>query len=158
MDSVERIEAAILAVEEARSVPLSASCVVHRGEMLDLLEKIKQSFPNDLNRAIQIVKDKERILNEARNSADKIIENAREEVADQVSQTTIVAAARKEAQKILSEANSESKKERDEIDSYIDSRLASLEVVLNKTLDVISRGRDQLGGIDTKHALKDLKD
>jgi vacuolar-type H+-ATPase subunit H len=148
MDSVERIEAAILAVEEARSVPLSASCVVHRGE----------SFPNDLNKAIQIVKDKERILDEARNSADKIIENAREEVADQVSQTAIVAAARKEAQKILSDANSESKKERDEIDSYIDSRLASLEVVLNKTLDVISRGRDQLGGIDTKHALKDLKD
>ena len=33
MDSVERIEAAILAVEEARSVPLSASCVVHRGEI-----------------------------------------------------------------------------------------------------------------------------
>ena len=53
MDSVERIEAAILAVEEARSVPLSASCVVHRGEMLDLLEKIKQSFPNDLNKAIR---------------------------------------------------------------------------------------------------------
>ena len=158
MDAVDNIEAAISAVAEARSVPLSASCVVHRGEMLDLLNKIKKSFPTDLTKAMQIVKDKEKILEEAKSSADKIIEHAREEVSDQVSQTAIVAAARKEAQKILSDANSESKRERDEIDSYIDSRLASLEVVLNKTLDVISRGRDQLGGIDTKHALKDLKD
>jgi hypothetical protein len=34
--------------------------------------------------------------------------------------------------------------------------LATLEVILNKTLDVISKGRDQLGGVETKHALSDL--
>ena len=77
MDAVDNIEAAISAVAEARSVPLSASCVVHRGEMLDLLNKIKKSFPTDLTKAMQIVKDKEKILEEARSSADKIIEHAR---------------------------------------------------------------------------------
>jgi hypothetical protein len=48
MESVEKLTSAITMVEEARGVPLSASCVVHRGEMLDLLENIKSSFPNDL--------------------------------------------------------------------------------------------------------------
>ena len=40
MDVVENLEAAIAAVEEARSVPLSASCVVNRSEMLQLLDPV----------------------------------------------------------------------------------------------------------------------
>lgn len=54
MDVVENLEAAIAAVEEARSVPLSASCVLNRGEMLQLLDQIKVSFPNDLAKAISL--------------------------------------------------------------------------------------------------------
>ena len=73
-----------------------------------------------------------------------------------VEQTTIVSSARKEATRILADANADSKKDREEIEAYIDSRLATLEVILNKTLDVISKGRDQLGGADTKHALSNL--
>ena len=61
MDVVENLEAAIAAVEEARSVPLSASCVVNRSEMLQLLDRVKVSFPNDLAKAISIQRDKEDI-------------------------------------------------------------------------------------------------
>ncbi len=37
METVDRVQSAISLVEEARGVPLSASCVVHRGELLELL-------------------------------------------------------------------------------------------------------------------------
>jgi len=157
MDVVENLEAAIAAVEEARSVPLSASCVINRSELLQLLDKIKVSFPNDLARAISIQRDKENILEDAHKQADAIIEQAREEVARLVEQTTIVSSARKEANRILAEANIDGEKSREEIDAYIDSRLATLEVILNKTLDVISKGRDKLDGFETKHALSELK-
>ena len=157
MDVVENLEAAIAAVEEARSVPLSASCVINRSELLQLLDKIKVSFPNDLARAISIQRDKENILEDAHEQADAIIEQAREEVARLVEQTTIVGSARKEANRILAEANTDGEKSREEIDAYIDSRLATLEVILNKTLDVISKGRDKLDGFETKHALSELK-
>ena len=157
MDVVENLEAAIAAVEEARSVPLSASCVINRSELLQLLDKIKVSFPNDLAKAIAIQRDKENILEDAHEQADAIIEQAREEVARLVEQTTIVGSARKEANRILAEANTDGEKSREEIDAYIDSRLATLEVILNKTLDVISKGRDKLDGFETKHALSELK-
>lgn len=156
MDVIENLEAAIAAVEEARSVPLSASCVVNRSEMLKLLDSIKVAFPNDLAKAISILRRKEEILEDANQQSDAIIEQARQEVARLVEQTTIVSSARKEANRIVADATSESKKDREEIEAYIDSRLATLEVILNKTLDVISKGRDQLGGFDTKHALSDL--
>ncbi len=157
MDVVENLEAAIAAVEEARSVPLSASCVINRSELLQLLDKIKVSFPNDLAKAIAIQRDKENILEDAHEQADAIIEQAREEVARLVEQTTIVSSARKEANRILAEANTDGEKSREEIDAYIDSRFATLEVILNKTLDVISKGRDKLDGFETKHALSELK-
>jgi cell division septum initiation protein DivIVA len=157
MDVVENLEAAIAAVEEARSVPLSASCVINRSELLQLLDKIKVSFPNDLAKAIAIQRDKENILEDAHEQADAIIEQAREEVVRLVEQTTIVSSARKEANRILAEANTDGEKSREEIDAYIDSRLATLEVILNKTLDVVSKGRDKLDGFETKHALSELK-
>ena len=73
-----------------------------------------------------------------------------------VAQTEIVAAARKESQKIRDEVDAEARAQRDDIDAYIDSRLATLEVILNKTLEVVNRGREKLGGVETKHALSDL--
>lgn len=158
MDVIENIEAAIAAVEEARSVPLSASCVIHRGEMLELLENVKASYPNDLAKAITILRQQSEILEDANLQAESIISQARDEVSRLVEQTAIVTAAKKESQRILAEATAEGKRDKEEIEAYIDSRLANLEVILNKTLDVISRGRDKLAGADPKQALSDLKD
>ena len=158
MDAIERIYAAITMVKEAKGVPLSASCVMHRGEMLELLDQVRVSFPSDLERAQEILQQHENIIEEARASADQLIALAREEVANMVAQTEIVAAARKESLRILDEVAAEARAGRDDIDAYIDSRLATLEVILNKTLDVVSRGREKLGGAETKHALSDLAD
>lgn len=157
MDVVENIEAAIAIVEEARSVPLSASCVINRSEMLKLLDQIKASFPNDLAKAIAIQRDKESIIEDAHSQSDAIMQQARDEVSRLVEQTTIVSSARKEATRILAEAKADSDRDREEIEEYIDSRLANLEVILNKTLDVISKGRDQLSGVESKHVLSKLK-
>mgnify|MGYP000090084528 CR=1 FL=1 len=158
MDVVENLGAAIAAVEEARSVPLSASCVLNRGELLQLLDRIKVSFPNDLAKAITILRQQSEIIEDANLQADSIISQARDEVARLVEQTAIVTAAKKESQRILAEATAEGKRDKEEIEAYIDSRLANLEVILNKTLDVISRGREKLAGADPKQALSDLKD
>jgi len=117
MDVIENIEAAIAAVEEARSVPLSASCVIHRGEMLELLENIKASFPNDLAKAITILRQQSEILEEANLQADSIISQARDEVARLVEQTAIVTAAKKESQRILADATAEGKREKEEIEA-----------------------------------------
>jgi vacuolar-type H+-ATPase subunit H len=158
MTVVERIQSAITTVEEARGVPLSASRVIHRGELLEVLDQARAAFPSDLAQAQEIISTRESILEEARLSADQLSSHAREEVAQMVEQTEIVAAAKKEAQRILAEVEEEAQKEREEIEAYIDSRLATLEVILNKTLDVVQKGRDKLQGVETKHVLSELSE
>jgi len=158
MDAVDRVQSAITLVEEARGVPLSASCVVHRGELLDLLEDARNAFPTDFAVAQQIIETREQILEEARASADAHIALGREEVSRLVEQTEIVAEARAEAQRILSAVQEDARLERDEIEAYIDSRLATLEVILNKSLDVVHRGREKLQGFEVKHQLSELSE
>ena len=156
MESIDRIQGAISMVEEARGVPLSASCVVHRGELLEVLDAARNLLPQDFALAQQIIDTREQILEEARASADSYIAQGREEVSRMVEQTEIVSAAHAEAKKILAAVEEDARYEREQIESYIDSRLATLEVILNKTLDTVHRGREKLQGFEEKHILSDL--
>ena len=156
MDSIEKLNTAITLIEEARSVPLSASCVVHRGEILEILEGARDILPTDLHTAEDIITERDRIIEEGRTSAESMIATAREDVARMVEQTAIVQAARDEAQRILDEARDLAEEERREVEAYIDGRLATLEVILNKTMDAVARGRERLEGADDKDVLSQL--
>ena len=127
MDSVEKLTSAITMVEEARGVPLSASCVVHRGEMLEILDEARAALPTDLEDAEAIISSRDSIIEDGRISADTLVANAREEVARMVEQTSIVQAARDEAKKILDDARTIAEEERAQVEEYIDGRLATLE-------------------------------
>ena len=48
--------------------------------------------------------------------------------------------------------------EKAEVEEYIDGRLATLEVILNKTMDAVSRGRGRLAGANDKDVLSQLAD
>jgi len=158
MDSVEKLTSAITMVEEARGVPLSASCVVHRGEMLEILDEARAALPGDLEEAEAIITSRDSIIEDGRISADTLVANAREEVGRMVEQTSIVQAARDEAKKILDDARVIAQEERIQVEEYIDGRLATLEVILNKTMDAVSRGRDRLAGANDKDVLSQLAD
>ena len=158
MDSIEKLISAITVVEEARGVPLSASCVVHRAELLELLDEARNSLPQDFAKAQNILASRDALVEEGRQSAEQLVAMAREEVARMVEQTSIVQAARDESQRILEETRSMAEREHQEVENYIDSRLATLEVILNKTMDAVSRGRERLAGADDKDVLSQLAD
>jgi len=156
MDSIEKLTTAISMVEEARGVPLSASCVLHRGEILEILDAARAALPNDLEAARKIMASRDALIEEGRLSSEALIASAREEVSRMIEQTAIVSAAREEAQHILDDAHIDAAAEREEVEKYIDSRLATLEVILNKTSDAVARGRERLAGAGDKDVLSQL--
>ncbi|CAB4641976.1 unannotated protein [freshwater metagenome] len=156
MESIEKLTSAITMIEEARGVPLSASCVVHRAEILSILDSARDGLPSDFATAHSIIQTREAIIEEARLSAEQMIAIAREEVSQMVEKTSVVQIARDEAKAIVQEARESADIEKQEIEEYIDGRLATLEVILNKTLDAISRGRDRLAGANDKDILSQL--
>jgi len=156
MDSIEKLNTAIAMIEEARGVPLSASCVVHRGELLEILQSARDFLPVDFLTAESILNDRDQIIDEGRSSAEAMIATTREDVSRMIEQTSIVQAARDEAQRILVDARAVAEEERHEVEAYIDARLATLEVILNKTLDAVARGRERLEGAGDNDVLSQL--
>lgn len=156
MDAIEKLITAITMVEEARGVPLSASCVLHRGELLEVLDDARVALPVDLAAAQTLLAQKESVIEEGRAAAENLIAIAREEVARMVEQTAIVQSARDKGKKILDEVRTTAAEERLDVEEYIDSRLATLEVILNKTMDAVARGRDRLAGAQDKDVLSQL--
>ena len=62
-----------------------------------------------------------------------------------VSQSEIVRIAELQADQIRTNATDEAASMRAEVDDYVDAKLANFEVVLNKTLNAVHRGRRSCG-------------
>jgi cell division septum initiation protein DivIVA len=146
VDVQKKLDQIVAAVEAARSMPMSASCVVNRAELLAMLGDVRAALPDSLSRAEALLGGREEMVEEARAEADRIIEQARAERGSLVSETEIARHSRAEADRILAEARREAEEIRAEADDYVDSKLANFEVVLTKTIGSVDRGREKLLG------------
>ena len=150
MDIIERIDELQVLLEEAKSVPFSSSAVVDRDELLELLAQLKQQVPDEVRQARWMMRDRDEHLARARKEADRILAEAREQRDRLLSRSEIVHAAEREAERILDEGRARSARSRLQAEDYIDQKLAGFEILLNKTLATVARGREQLQGEDSK--------
>lgn len=133
-------------VREARSMPLSSSALINRGEVLEIIESLRAALPNEITRARSILRDGQDVLERAGEEAQRVLERARQERERLLSKTEIVQAAAREADRLVAEAQSTAKQIRSEAEVYVESKLANFEVVLSKTLQAVERGRQRLAG------------
>ncbi|MEU6545258.1 cell division initiation protein [Streptomyces sp. NPDC046859] len=146
MDVQKKLDEIVAAVSSARSMPMSASCVVNRAELLSMLEEVREALPGSLAQAQELIGDREQMVEQARKEAERIIQGAHAERGSLVSGTEVARRSQAEADRILAEARQEAEEIRAEADDYVDSKLANFEVVLTKTLGSVGRGREKLLG------------
>ncbi|MBX5448359.1 MAG: hypothetical protein IRZ27_07530 [Acidothermus cellulolyticus] len=146
MELTEKLDEIVAHIEGARSVPMSASCIVNRAQLLAMLDELRELLPEELRRAQHILAERDQVIAEGRREAERIIEEALRERAQLVAESEIHRAAAEEAERLLDEARREAGEMRREVDDYIDTRLANFEIVLNKTLAAVLRGREKLHG------------
>lgn len=146
MDVDEKLEELAVLVEQAKAVPLSASCMVNRGQVLDLIEEIRELLPESLSDADHLLAERETVVEDGRREAERLIAAAREEQVRMLSQHEVYQVAVAEAAAIRAEVEEETARMRQETDDYVDGKLATFEVALHKTLQAVERGRDKLRG------------
>jgi vacuolar-type H+-ATPase subunit H len=146
VDVHDKLDELITIVEEARSMPMSASCIINRGEVLGLLEEVRALLPEEFRHAQLLLADRESVVDEGRREAARIIDRAEDERLALTAETEVVAEAQRQAGRIRQEAVDEARVMRGEVDDYVDTKLANFEVVLDKTLSAVQRGREKLRG------------
>ncbi len=133
-------------VRDARSMPLSSSAMVPREALLELVETLKRSLPEEIARARSLLRDAEAVVERANVEAERVVERARVERDKAIAKTEIVQAAAREAEKMISSAESHAKRMKAEAEEYVEGKLANFEVALQKTLKAVERGRARLAG------------
>ncbi|MGW2844807.1 ATP synthase F0 subunit B, partial [Streptomyces sp. NPDC001274] len=149
MDVQKKLDEIVEVVGSARSMPMSASCVVNRADLLAMLEEVREALPGSLAHAQELIGGQEQLAERARQEAERIIESARAERTSLIAGTEIARQSQSEADRILEEARREAAEVKAEADEYVDSKLANFEVVLTKTIGSVDRGREKLLGRGT---------
>jgi cell division septum initiation protein DivIVA len=75
----ETVDELTTVIENARSVPMSASCMVPRDHLLDLLDDLRESLPEDVRAAGAIVEQRTEILQQAQAEAERLTGRTRAE-------------------------------------------------------------------------------
>jgi hypothetical protein len=140
---LERLRATI---DGARSMPMSSSAVIHRAEILAQIDEIKAALPAAFADSDRVVIERERLILEAKEHADRIVVEAHNEHERLVSDSEVYRVAKHEAAAERARVVDECEDLRRQTDEYVDGRLANLEITLTKTLEAVSRGRDKLQG------------
>jgi cell division septum initiation protein DivIVA len=131
-------------IAAARPMPLSASAMINKEEVLELLDEAILRLPDELREARWLRKEREEYLAKMRADGDEITEAARARAEQMVQRTEVVKAAEHRARRIIEGAEAEARRLRLECEDFCDHRLASFEVVLERTLKLVASGRDKL--------------
>ena len=146
MELITRLEQLRDEIAGARAVPLSASCMVNRSNILEIINAALDAVPGDMRRAQETVAEKEAIVQRATEHARELVELAKAKQAELMTQESVYRAALAAAEELKSAAMAEADKERAEADAYVDRQLANFEVMLGRVSAEIAAGRERIAG------------
>ncbi len=145
-DVHSKIDELTATLESAKSVPLSASCVIHRAEVLAALDEIRQLLPAELAAADDVLRERGDVVADGEAEAAAIIADAISERDRLVDATEVNKEATARAAQLVATAEQEALTMRLEVEDYVDGKLANFEVVLHKTMAAVTKGRNKLRG------------
>jgi cell division septum initiation protein DivIVA len=149
LDAEALIGRSLDVVNAAKTMPLSASVLVSRDELAQLLTLALTRLPEELREARWLLRERDEFMAEREREAQALMDEVRAQAERMVARTDIVRQANRVAQRILDDANDEARRMRHETEDYCDQRLAGMEIVLDRTMKTVRSGRQKLQAIST---------
>lgn len=132
-------------VEGTRALPLSSSVRLdNKDEVVDLLGEAINRLPEEVKAARWMLKERDEFLAKMGREGDEIVDAARRQAEQMVERTEIVREAKNTARRTVEEAREEARRLRLEAEDYCDTKLASFEIVLERTIKTVAAGRKRL--------------
>ena len=143
-DSEVLLRRAVDIIATAPSVPLSSTPRIDRDEIIELLEDALERLPEEIRQARWMLKERQEFLDKTKREADEIITAARQQAERMVQRTEVVRAAELRARQVVEAAEEESRRQRNETEDFLDQRLASFEILLDRLQKTVHNGRQRL--------------
>ncbi len=125
---------------ESRSVPFTHSVIVDEDRMLDIIDQMRVSIPEEIKKAQQLLAQRDRILAQAQEEANRTIALAREKGDTMTERDAIVQAAQARGEQIIAQARVEVDATKREADEYVMDTLTKLEMEMERILGQVRNG------------------
>lgn len=134
---VDRLEELL---NQSRPIWLTHSVAVDEDRMLDLIDQMRVAIPEEVKKAQQVLSQKDRILAQAQEEANRTLAIAREKSEQLVERDAIVQAAQARAEQIVTQAHADIINSRQDADAYVIETLRKLEMEMERTLGQVRNG------------------
>lgn len=140
MDILHLIDRLEELFNESRTLPFTRSAVVDEDKMLDIIDQMRVTIPNEVKQAQQVLSQKDRIMAQAQEEANRIVTLAREKAEQLVAHEAIVKSATARAEQILTQARAEAQSTRRDADDYVIEGLQHLDAEMTRLQSQIRNG------------------
>ena len=125
-------------------LPLTSRTLVDEQEILDILDQIRVSIPDEIKAARRVTQEREQVLADARAEAERILRQAESQAADQLSEHALVRTAELRAADIEDRALRQAEDVRRDADAYAYRVLEKLHEHINQVGQTVDRGLQEL--------------
>jgi cell division septum initiation protein DivIVA len=146
MDILHLIDRLEEILNDSRPIPLTHTVLVDEDKVLDLIDQMRVAIPEEVKKAQQVLAQRDRILAQAQEEANRTLVLARDRSEQMVEREAIVQAAQARAVDVSSQEIARIQQIQQEADDYVLETLTRLEVELDRTITQVRNG------IQTLHA------
>ncbi|MEQ1873178.1 MAG: hypothetical protein ABL953_05565 [Ilumatobacteraceae bacterium] len=143
-DAEALLRRAVDVIATAPTMPLSSSPRIDRDEIIELLEEALARLPDEMRQARWMIKERQEFVAKTRREADELLESARVQAERMVQRTEVVRAAEQRARGVSEASESDARRLRHETEDFLDQRLGSFEILLDKLTKTVQAGRARL--------------
>ncbi len=137
MHLVDRLEELL---NESRQIWFTNNVVIDQDRMLDLIDQMRVSIPEEIKKAQQIQAQRDRVLAQAQEESNRILALAREKGDALTERDAIAQSAQARAEQIIAQARAESEATRHDADDYVLETLTHIEVELDRLITQVRNG------------------
>lgn len=141
LDFVEQLEEIL---DRATKVPLTGKVMVDEETVLEILDGIRSYLPEEIRQANLILAERDRLMEEARNNGQKIVDRAQKQAEQLVEEDEIVNQSRTYGEDIVRKAQQYSRDVKLGALKYSDELLQDVEKKLEETFKAIKESREEL--------------
>lgn len=134
---VDRLEELL---NQSRPLFFTHNILIDENRVFDIIDQMRMAVPEEVKKAQQLLAQRDRILAQAQEEANRTIAIAREKSDQLVQRDAIVQAAQTRADQIIAQSKDEAEKSRLEADGYVVESLTKLEVELDRILNQVRNG------------------
>ncbi len=146
MDILHLIDRLEELLNESRPLPFTHNVIVDEDRMLDLIDQMRVTIPEEVKKAQQQLAQRDRLLAQAQEEANRTLAIAREKSEQLVERDPVSLAAKSQAEQIIVQAHAEAEAIRQDADNYVLETLRSLEVEMDRILAQVRNGIQTLQG------------